>query len=103
MLHIRKNDIVYVIAGKDKGKTGRVLHVFHEEQRAVVENINVVKKSQRKTQDKPQGGFVEIEAPIHISNLMLFDKKISKPTRFGALISKGKPKIRISRKSNEVI
>ena len=83
MLHIKKNDQVFVIAGKDKGKTGKVLIVYPGQNRAVVESINVYKKAQRKTQQNQQGGFVDIELPIHLSNLMLIDKKSNKPTRFG--------------------
>lgn len=103
MLRIKKNDQVMVIAGKDKGKTGKVLQVLPEQQRAVVEHINLVKKAQRKTQQNQQGGFVNIEAPIHISNIMLVDKKTNKPTRFGVSILKDGSRVRVSKKSKEVI
>ena len=103
MLHIRKNDQVYVIAGKDKGKTGKVIKILGSEQRVVVETINVVKKAMRKSQKNPQGGFVSVERPIHISNVMLFDKKLNKPTRIGASILKDGSKVRISKKSGEAI
>jgi len=103
MYRIRKDDIVAVIAGKDKGKTGKVLQVFPENGRALVENINMMKKAIRRTQDNQQGGFMEREAPIHISNLMLIDKKTNKPTRLGAKIDKDGFKSRIARKSEEVI
>ncbi len=103
MLSIKKNDIVYVIAGKDKGKTGKVLRVFPKKNRVIVENINIVKKARRRTQQDQQGGWVEIEAPIHISNVMLLDKKTNKPTRFGVSILKDGTKVRISKKSGEVI
>ncbi len=103
MLSIKKNDIVYVIAGKDKGKTGKVLRVFPKKNRLIVENINIVKKARRRTQQDQQGGWVEIEAPIHISNVMLLDKKTNKPTRFGVSILKDGTKVRISKKSGEVI
>ena len=103
MSRIKKDDQVIVIAGKDKGKTGRVLKVFPAKERAVVEHINVIKKAQRPTQENQQGGFIEIEAPIHISNIMLDDKKTNKPTRVGVKVLKDKSKVRVSRKSGEVI
>ena len=103
MLFIKKNDQIVVIVGKDKGKKGKVLKIFPKNQRAIVENINMVKKARRRTQQDQQGGFVEIEAPIHISNIMLLDKKTNKPTRFGVSILKDGSKVRISKKSGEVI
>ena len=103
MLHIKKNDQVVVIAGRDKGKTGKVLQVLPRKHVAVVEHIHIVKKAQRPTQQNPKGGFVEIEAPIHISNIMLLDKKTHKPSRFGMSILKDGTKMRLSKKSEEVI
>ena len=103
MLRIKKNDKVQVVAGKDKGKTGKILKVFPETDRVVVEKINLVKKARRRTQQDQQGGIVEIEAPIHISNVMLIDKKTNKPTRFGVSILKDGSKVRISKASGEVI
>lgn len=103
MLRIKKNDQVKVITGKDKGKTGKVLKVFKEKNYAIVENINMVKKAQRRTQENQQGGFVEIAKPIHISNIMLIDKKTNKPTRYGAKVLKDGKKVRVSRRSGEVI
>ena len=103
MLNIKKNDQVVVIAGKDKGNTGKVLKVIPHLNRLVIERINVVKKAQRRTQTNQTGGFIEIEMPIHRSNVMLIDKKTSKPTRFGVSILKDGTKVRISKKSGEVI
>ena len=103
MLRIHKNDQVYVLSGKDKGKTGKVLHVLPKEERIVIENINVVKKASRKTQQNPQGGFVSVERSIHISKVMLMDKKSGKPTRFATSVLKDGSKVRISKKSGEVI
>lgn len=103
MLRIKKNDKVMVMTGKDKGKTGKVLHVFPEQEKVLVEKINLAKKSRRKTQQDQQGGFVEIEVPIHISNVMLVDKKTNQPTRFGVKILKDGTKVRVSKKSGEVI
>ena len=102
MLRIKKNDKVIVIAGKDRGKTGKVLEVFPSTDRVLVETINKVKKSQRRTQQNQKGGLVDIEAPIHISNVMLVDKK-NKPTRFKATVLKDGTKVRISKKSGEAI
>ena len=103
MLNIKKNDQVVVIVGKDKGKTGKVLHVMPRQDRLIVEHINMAKKAQRRTQDNQQGGFVEIEMPIHRSNVMLVDKKTNKPTRFGVSLLKDGSKVRISKKSGDVI
>ena len=103
MLRIKKNDRVMVIAGKDRGKIGKVLQIFPDNDRVLVETINKVKKAQRKTQQNQQGGFVDIEAPIHISNVMLVDKKTNRPTRFKVSILKDGTKVRISKKSGEII
>ncbi len=103
MLRIKKDDQVVVIAGKDKGKAGKVLQVIPETQRVLVEHINMVKKARRRTQTNQQGGIVEIEAPIHISNLMLVDKKTNKPARFGVSVLKDGTKVRVSKKNAEVI
>ena len=103
MLRIRKDDQVMVIVGKDKGKTGKVLKVFPKESRIRVENINIVKKAQRPTQQNQQGGMVDIEVPIHISNVMLIDKKTNKPTRLASSILKDGAKVRMSKRSDEVI
>ena len=74
-LHIKKNDTVIVLAGEDKGKTGKVLQVLREKERAIVEGVNMVSKSQKPSAKNPQGGIVKQEAPIHISNLSLIDPK----------------------------
>ncbi len=103
MLHIKKDDQVVVIAGKDKGKTGRVIDVNPKKSIILIENINMIKKAQRKTQENPQGGFIDIESPVHISNVQLLDKKTNKPTRFGVKILKDGSRVRISKKSGEVI
>ena len=78
-LHIKKGDTVYVNAGEDKGKTGRVLSVLVKEQRAIVEGINMVSKSTKPNAKKPQGGIVKKEAPIHISNLNSFISQLFAP------------------------
>lgn len=103
MLRIRKDDTVVVVAGKDKGKTGRVMRVMPAESKAIVENINLVKKAKRRTQQDQKGGIIEIEAPIHLSNLMLLDKQSNKPTRFKIEVAKDAAKIRLSKESGAVI
>ena len=102
MLTIKKDDIVKIMTGKDKGKTGKVIGVNPDTNRVVVEKINLVKKAQRKTQTNP-GGLIDIEAPIHRSNVMLIDKKTNKASRFGVRILKDGSKVRISKKSGEEI
>ena len=82
-LHIKKGDTVYVNAGDDKGKTGRVLEVQVKKNRAIVEGINIVSKSTKPTAKYPQGGIVKLEAPVHISNLNVVDPKTGKATRIG--------------------
>ena len=101
-LHIRKNDTVIVLAGKDKGKQGKVQQVLVKDQRAIVEGINMVSKSQKPSAQYPQGGIIKKEAPIHISNLSLIDPKSGKPTRV-SIKHEGKNVIRISKKSGEEI
>jgi len=103
MLKIKKNDKVKIIAGKDKGKAGKVLRVFPQADYILVEGINIVKKTRRKTQQDQQGGFVEYEAPLHISNVMLLDKKTNKGTRFGISILKDGSKVRISKQSKDAV
>ena len=101
-LHIKKNDTVIVLAGEDKGKTGKVLKVLVEKQRAIVEGVNIVNKSTKPNAKNPQGGFEKIEAPIHISNLSLIDPKSGKPTRV-SIKHEGKNVIRVAKKSGEEI
>ena len=103
MFRIKKNDIVEIMAGKDKGKTGKVLRIFPQNQKALIENINMIKKSQRKTQQNQQGGFVNRESPVHLSNIMLVDKKTNQPSRFKISVLKDGVKVRLSKKSGEVI
>lgn len=103
MSRIKKDDQVIVIAGKDKGKTGRVMHIYKEDDRVLVETINIVKKAQRRTQANPQGGFANIERPLHISNIALVDKKTNKATRIGVKILKDGSKSRIAKRSGEVV
>ena len=102
-LHIKKDDTVIVLAGEDKGKTGKVLKVFVDKQRALVEGINIVKKSAKPSARHPQGGIIEQEAPIHISNLSLIDPKSGKATRIAIKINEDGKKVRVAKKSGEEI
>ena len=99
-LHIKKGDIVFVNAGEDKGKTGRVLQVLVKDNRAIVEGINVVSKPNAKN---PQGGIEKKEAPIHLSNLNVVDPKSGKATRIGRKLNEKGALVRYSKKSGEEI
>ena len=101
-MHIKKGDTVYVLAGEDRGKTGRVLEVQPSKMRAIVEGVNIVTKATKPTAQHPQGGLIKKEAPIHISNLNLVDPKTGKPTRIAIKREDGKG-VRISKKSNQEI
>ncbi|MBQ6727235.1 MAG: 50S ribosomal protein L24 [Bacteroidales bacterium] len=101
-LHVKKGDTVKVIAGDDKGSVGRVLKVYPEKNRAIVEGVNIVKKHTKPNAKNTQGGIVEKEAPIHISNLMVMENNV--PTRIGRRIDEKTGKlVRYSKKSGEVI
>ena len=102
-LHLKKNDTVVVLAGEDKGKTGKVLKVLVEKNRALVEGVNMVSKSTKPSAQNPQGGIVKQEAPIHISNLSLVDPKSGKATRVGIKVTEDGKKVRIAKKSGEEI
>ena len=101
-MKIRKNDMVKVLTGRDRGKTGRVIEVDLKKQRVLVERVNFVKRHQKPTQKYRQGGIIEKEAPVHISNVMLYEEKAGKATRVGAKMVDGK-KVRVSRRSGEVL
>ncbi len=101
--HIKKGDIVYVLAGEDRGKEGRVLKVLVQKQKALVEGINMVTKATKPNAQHPQGGLIKMEAPINISNLSLIDPKSGKPTRVGFKKEENGEKIRYSKKSGEEI
>jgi large subunit ribosomal protein L24 len=103
MLRIRRDDIVMVMAGKDKGKTGKIVRVIPKANKAVIENINVVKKSVKKSDTYPQGGYVELEKPVAMANLMLVDKKSNKPTRFTVKVLKDGSKERNLLSSGESV
>lgn len=98
---VKKNDEVKIIAGKDKGKTGRILKIDHEKGRVVVEGLNMVKKAMKKRSQQDRGGIVEIEAPLAISNVMVMCRKCG-PTRIGYRIE-GEDKVRTCKKCGEVL
>ena len=101
-LHIKKGDQVVVIAGDDKGETGEVLEVFTNKYRALVKDVNIVRKHKKSTGEDDPGGIIEQEAPIHISNLLLADPKTGEPTRIGRRMEGGKL-VRYSKKSGQTI
>jgi large subunit ribosomal protein L24 len=101
-MRIRKNDMVKVIAGKDKGKTGRVIRVVSEKDAVVVEQANIVKKHRKPSQANPSGGIADIEAPIHVSNVMLLDGKTGKGARIKMTKNQDGSKIRVAAKSGTV-
>lgn len=102
-LHIKKGDTVYVNAGENKGKTGKVLRVDVADKRAVVEGVNLCKKATKPNAQNPQGGIVEQEAPIHISNLQVVDPKSGKPTKVGRKADANGKLVRYAKKSGEEI
>lgn len=102
-LHIKKGDEVIVLAGEDKGRKGKVLKVLVERERAFVEGVNMVSKSTKPSAKNPQGGIVKQEAPIHVSNLSLIDPKSGKATRIAIKKTDDGKKVRIAKKSGEVI
>ena len=102
-LHIKKGDMVCVIAGDNKGQQGKVLKVEVAKQRAIVEGVNLVKKATKPNAKNPQGGIVEQEAAIHISNLQVLDPKSGKPTRIGRKANAEGKLVRFAKKSGEEI
>jgi large subunit ribosomal protein L24 len=95
MQKIKKNDIVQITKGKDKGKQGKVIDVIEDGARARIEGLNLAKKHKRQSRQDQKGGIVSIEMPVSISNLMLFCKHCSKPSRVGVIILKDGTKSRI--------
>ncbi|TDQ34720.1 50S ribosomal protein L24 [Aureibacillus halotolerans] len=101
-MHIKKGDKVQVITGKDKGKQGTVLVAHPKKNRVVVEGVNIVKKHAKPSQGNPQGGILELEASVHVSNVMVIDPKDGVPTRVGYELKDGK-KVRVAKKSGETL
>jgi len=102
-MHVKKEDTVIVISGKDKGKKGRVLAAFPRENRVLVEGVNMVKKHQKPNPKNPQGGIITQEAPIHASNVMLVDPKTGLPTRVGYKVLENGKKVRVAKRSGATI
>ncbi len=107
-MKIRKNDDIIVIAGNSKGSTGKVLKVFPKTNRVIIEGVNIRKRHTKPSQDNQNGGIIEKEAPIDVSNVMILDPKSNEPTRIGSKIiiddKTGKKKIvRVSRTSGEML
>lgn len=102
-LGIKKGDKVFVLAGRDKGKTGKVIYVYPKKGRALIEGINLVKKHLRKSQQNPQGGIVSRETTIHLSNLSLLCPVSGKATRLKTLVAGDGSKQRLSAKNKAVI
>ena len=99
-MNFKVGDKVVVIAGSSKGKEGKIIKTLRSENKVIVEGVNIVKKH-RKANGNESGGILEVEAPIHASNVMMIDPKTKKRTRIGHTIDKNNKKIRVSKKSNE--
>jgi large subunit ribosomal protein L24 len=102
-IRIKRGDNVMVISGNYKGKTGRVLNIVNEKNRAFVENINIISKHSKPTKDNPDGGIIKKEASIDISNLMLIDPKTGEPTKVGRKRNEKGKLVRYAKKSGEVL
>jgi len=106
-MKIRKNDMVMVIAGNARGKTGKVLKVYPDRERIIVEGVNIMKRHTRPSQRNPQGGIVQREASIHVSNVMLLDPKSNQPTRVGTKVTRDettgkKHRMRVAKATGEM-
>ena len=102
-IHVKKGDIVFVNAGEDKGKQGRVLEVMRSSGKAIVEGVNLVSKHTKPNAKSPQGGIIKKEAPIDLSNLMMIDPSTGKPTRIGRKPDKDGKLVKYAKKSGEEI
>jgi large subunit ribosomal protein L24 len=100
--HIKKNDLVMVINGKEQGKSGRILKVLPEKEKVIIEKINLVKRHSRPHGQQRRGGIIEKEAPLHLSNVMLLCEKCNKPVRIGHRVVEGGKKVRVCRKCGEI-
>jgi large subunit ribosomal protein L24 len=102
-LHVKKGDTVIVITGDNLGSKGRILEIDRKTEKAIVEGVNLIRKHTKPNSKHPQGGIIEKEAPVHISNLMLVDPKTGKPTRIGRKLNAEGKLVRYSKKSGEEI
>lgn len=103
MARIKKNDTVKILSGRDRGKTGKILFIWPDKNRALIQGRNLVKKHQRKTKEDQQGGVIQKESPIDVSNLMLVCQKCSKSTRVGFSALSDGTKVRLCKKCKELI
>ncbi|GGN62696.1 MULTISPECIES: 50S ribosomal protein L24 [Oceanobacillus] len=101
-MHVKKGDKVKVLSGKDRGKEGTILEVYPKKDRVLVEGVNMVQKHAKPSQENPQGGILNQEAAIHVSNVLPIDPKSGEPTRVGYEVRDGK-KVRIAKKSGEAL
>ena len=99
--HIKKNDLIMVTQGKEKGKSGRVLKVLPEKEKVIIEKINLIKRHTRPHGQQRRGGILEKEAPLHLSNVMLLCEKCNKPVRIRHRIVEGGKKVRVCQKCGE--
>ncbi|MBI2876759.1 MAG: 50S ribosomal protein L24 [Candidatus Tectomicrobia bacterium] len=102
-LNVKKDDLVEVIAGKDKGKRGKVLHVFPEKSRLLVEKVNQVKKHMRPSRMGQQGGIIEKEGKLHLSNVMVVCTRCNEPVRVGHQVNPEGKKVRTCKKCGEAL
>lgn len=107
MSRLKKNDRVKVISGNHKGKEGKILKIFRDKNRVIVEGVNIIKRHTKPNQKNPQGGITQKEAPINLSNIMLIDPKSNEPSKIGMQILEGedgkKKRMRFGKKSGEII
>ncbi len=102
-IHVKKGDTVYVLAGKDAGSKGKILHVYPSKQQVIVEGVNVSKKHKKPRSRTQQGGIIEQESPIHVSNVMLVCSRCGVPTKIAKEITGNGQKVRKCKKCNEVV
>ena len=101
-MRLKKNDTVKIIAGKDKGRTGKIVQIDPETERVIVQGVNMVSKTMKKRNPQDKGGIMEVEAPIHVSNVALFNAKTGKADRVGFKEVDGK-KVRVFKSNGEVV
>jgi len=101
--HVKKNDLVMVVSGKERGKSGRILKVLPEKEKVIIEKINFIKRHARPHGKQRQGGILEKEAPLHLSNVMLLCEKCNKAVRVGHRVVEGNKKARYCRKCGEIL
>ena len=102
-MFLKKGDLVTIISGDEKGRSGKVLRVFPDKERIIIEKVNLIKRHMRPNSEFPQGGIIEKEAPVHISNVMLLCSKCGQPTRIGKKILEKSTRVRACKKCGEVI